>query len=354
MNSLTQRRQGAKTKSKNSLVCFATLATLRLCVKLFRFVGLGFRLSTLLFSAYCLLSSAYPFSQDPVAQAEEAVRLATVPSQKAAAYVALGRAYFTKGEEDKAEAALKSAIDLDPANVDAHLELGQLRVFQHKVPEAEAEFRQAVRVAPDSAAANATLAEVLLQTGRNAEARKFLEKAVSLDARDWHSQYRLATLLSDDLARATELLTNVTRLAPDFLPAREELGLALLRRGDSKAATALAEAMIAAQPKAAEGHGLMAMTLWKGRNFEASLAECAMALAADPNSSRMELLQALELWQMDRKKEAQQLFVHAAKKEPDLATAALFCRLLLCEARDVGVVDEFLRKNRWALTPREP
>jgi Tfp pilus assembly protein PilF len=308
----------------------------------------------LLFSACWLLSSAYCSSQDPVAQAEEAVRLASAPSQKAAAYVALGRAYFTKGEEDKAESALKSAIGLDPANADAHLELGQLRLFQHKVPEAEAEFRQAVGVAPDSAVANATLAEVLLQTGRNVEARKFLEKAVSLDAGDWHSQYRLATLLSDDLARSTALLTNVTRLAPDFLPAREELGLALLRRGDSKAATTLAETMIAAQPKAAEGHSLMAVTLWKGRDFEASLAECAMALAADPNSSRMQLLQALELWQMDRKKEAQRLFVHAAKKQPELATAAVFCRLLLCEARDIGVVDEFLRKNRWALTPQEP
>jgi len=320
----------------------------------FRVSSFQFLVSTLLFCAYCMLPSAYRFSQDPVAQAEEAVRLAAVPSEKAAAYVALGRAYFTKGEEDKAESALKSAIGLDPANADAHLELGQLRIIQHKVPEAEAEFRQAVRVAPDSAVANATLAEVLLQTGRNAEARKFLEKAVTLDARDWHSQYRLATLLSDDLARATELLENVVRLAPDFLPAREELGLALLRRGDSKAATTVAEAMVAAQPKAAEGHSLMAMILWKERNFEASLAECAMALAADPNSSRMQLLQALELWQTDRKKQAQQLFVHAVKKEPGLATAAVFCRLLLCEARDIGVVDEFLRKNRWAVTPQEP
>ena len=321
---------------------------------LYRVFSFQFPVLTLLFCAYCFLPSAYPLQQDPVAQAEEAVQLAGASSQKATAYVALGRAYFAKGEEDKAESALKSAIGLDPANVDAYLELGQLRIFQHKVPEAEAEFRQAVRVAPDSAVANATLAEVLLQTGRNVEARKFLEKAVSLDARDWHSQYRLATLLSDDLARATELLTNVTRLAPDFLPAREELGLALLRRGDSKAATSLAEALIAAQPKAAEGHSLMAMVLWKGRDFEASLAECAMALAADPNSSRMQLLQALELWQMDRKKEAQRLFVLAAKKDPALATAAVFCRFLLCEARDIGVVDEFLRKNRWAVTPQEP
>jgi tetratricopeptide (TPR) repeat protein len=309
---------------------------------------------SILFSASSFLPPAYSLPQDQVVQAEEAIRLAAAPSQKAAAYVALGRAYFTKGEEDKAESALKAAIGLDPANADAHLELGQLRIFQHKVPEAEAEFRQAVRAAPDSAVANATLAEVLLQTGRNVEARKFLEKAVSLDAGDWHSRYRLATLLSDDLARSTALLTNVTRLAPDFLPAREELGLALLRRGDSQGATTLAETMIAAQPKVAEGHSLMAVTLWKRREFEASLAECAMALAADPNSSRMQLLQALELWQMDRKKEAQRLFVHAAKKEPELATAAVFCRLLLCEARDIGVVDEFLRKNRSALTPQEP
>jgi len=29
----------------------------------------------------------------------------------------------------------------------------------------------------------------------------------------------------------------------------------------------------------------------------------------------------------------------------------MFCRLILCDPRDIAVVDDFLRKNRWVLTP---
>jgi hypothetical protein len=76
-----------------------------------------------------------------------------------------------------------------------------------------------------------------------------------------------------------------------------------------------------------------------------------MALAGDPESAAMLALQAIELWQLNQKKEAQHAFSQAAKVEPKVATAEVFCRLLLCDARDLGPVGDFLRKNRWVLTP---
>ena len=141
------------------------------------------------------------------------------------------------------------------------------------------------------------------------------------------------------------------RLHPDFLPARELLSLGLLRRGDLKATAAQAEALVAEKPQAAEGHRIMALVLWKQRDYETSLAECAMALSTEPDSAQMMALQALDLWQVNRKKEAQTAFVQAWKAEPRVATAEVFCRLLVCDARDIGLVQEFLRKNRWVLTP---
>ncbi|HKS94674.1 MAG TPA: tetratricopeptide repeat protein, partial [Terriglobia bacterium] len=176
-----------------------------------------------------------------------------------------------------------------------------------------------------------------------------------LDPDDWHSSYRLGTLLLDggEAARASALLEKVARLRPDFLPAREQMGLALIRRRDLKGATTAAEALIGKSPQAAEGHRIMALVLWKQREYDASLAECALALAADPSSTPMQTLQALELWQLDRKKDARTAFVQAAKGSlgPKLGTAEIFCRLLLCDAGDIAVVDEFLRKNRWAIMP---
>ncbi len=129
------------------------------------------------------------------------------------------------------------------------------------------------------------------------------------------------------------------------------VGLALLRRGDLPGAEAEAEGLLARNPRAAEGHRLMALLLWKRRDYEASLAECAMALANDPESAEVLALQAIELWLLNQKKESQRAFIQAAKLQPKLAAAEVFCRLVMCDARDVGSVGDFLRKNRWVLSP---
>ncbi len=292
-------------------------------------------------------------AKQALARAGDAVRLASSPVQQSSAHVILGRAYFAVGEEDKAEWEFAAALGLDPVAGEAHLGLGQLRLFQRKIPQAQEEFRRAIQVSPNSAPAYTALAEVLVSLGQPAEARELLEKAVHLNPRDWHSQYQLATLLREagQAARAGDLFEKVTRQRPDFLPAREQLGLSLLRRRDLEGAAAQADGLVAQAPRAAEGHRLKALVLWKQRDYEGSLVECAMALASDPDSPEMLALQALELWQLNRKKEAQAALVQAAKVQPKVTAAEVLCRLLLCDARDVGPVRDFIRKNRWVVTP---
>jgi tetratricopeptide (TPR) repeat protein len=110
--------------------------------------------------------------------------------------------------------------------------------------------------------------------------------------------------------------------------------------------------MIADDPQGPEGHRIMALALWKQRDYDGSLAECAMALNADQNSSSMLVLQSIALWQAGRKKEAAASYRDAAKVDPKVGTADVFCRLLLCDAHDISIVSEFLHKNRWVLEPR--
>lgn len=65
----------------------------------------------------------------------------------------------------------------------------------------------------------------------------------------------------------------------------------------------------------------------------------------------MMALEAVGLWKLDRKKDAQRSLVRAYKAQPQIASGEVFCRLILCDSRDVSTVGEFLRKNRWAITP---
>jgi tetratricopeptide (TPR) repeat protein len=287
---------------------------------------------------------------DALRQAEEAVHIAP---GSAAAHVTLGRAYFAGGEEEKAAAEFQAAQKLDPQDGAAYLALGQLRMFQRRNPQAEEALRHAIQVSPNLGPAYAALAQILTEEGKGAEARGLLETAVRLNPQDWQSQYQLAVLFdrAGESARAAELLKQVLRTNPDFPAAREQLATQRLRRGDAKGATSLAGSMIAENPQGPEGHRIMALALWKQRDYEGSLAECAMALNADPNSIAMEALQAIELWQLGHKKEAQSALREAARLEPKVASSDVFCRLLLCDAHDINIVSDFLRKIRWVLAP---
>ena len=100
-------------------------------------------------------------TQDALSEAEEAVQRAGTPSERAAAHVALGRAYFSTREEDKAIAEFRAALTLDPHSGEAYLALGQVRFFQRNLPAAQQELRRAIEVAPDFTPAYAALGEVL-------------------------------------------------------------------------------------------------------------------------------------------------------------------------------------------------
>jgi Tfp pilus assembly protein PilF len=287
-------------------------------------------------------------TNDALAHAQEALRLAP---KNPVAHVILGQAHLMEREEALAESEFKKALELDPNDGSVHVELGRLRVDQRRFDEAQKEFQRAIELSARSAPAYAAWAELLVNTGHESQARGLLEKAVALDSRDWHSQFRLAKLLvgTQEAPRATAMLQQIARTHPDFLPAREQLGLDLLRRGDLEGAAAQAEALEGKNPHAAEGHHVMALVLWKRRDYEGSLAESALAEANEADPTAMLALQSVELWVLDRKKEARLTFVRAAKGEPHLGTSEVFCRLILCDARDIGPVEDFLRKNRWAI-----
>ncbi len=287
---------------------------------------------------------------DSIPQAQEAVRIAP---NNPLAHITLGRAYFASGEEEKAASEYDAAAKLDPHDGQAFFALGEMRMFQHRTAEAEAALRQALQASPDLGPAYAALAQILVEQDKNNEARSLLEKAVALNSQDWQSQYELAVLLNQagETARATDLLQKVLQVNPEFPGAREQLATGLLRRGDIQGASTLAGKMIAENPQGPEGHRVMALVLWKQRDYEGSLAECAMVLNVDPDSAAMMALQSIALWQAGNHREAQKAFRDAAKVEPKVATADVFCRLLLCDAHDINIVSDFLHKNRWVLAP---
>ncbi|HUZ47014.1 MAG TPA: tetratricopeptide repeat protein [Terriglobia bacterium] len=286
-------------------------------------------------------------------EAQQAIGLAGSPSDRSIAHVAMARALVSSDDEDRAEVEYQKALQENPKNGAAYLSLGQLRLFQQKPLEAESCFRRAIEVSPELEPAYAALAELLAKAHERAEAQALFAKAVTLDSDDWQARYHLAVLLMEggQSSRAKKMLAAVVAEHGDFLPAREQLALLLLRQGDESGALAGAQAIIARNPQAGEGHRVMALVMWRQRQIELSLAECALALGANPHSASMLVLQSIELWQQKQRRDAQAAFCEAAQQNPGVGSAETFCRLIACGNKDIPIIDEFLRKNRWILNP---
>jgi len=291
-------------------------------------------------------------TKDAAAQAQDAAQL----RPNARTFVILGQAYWAEGNEVQALSQYEKAIQLDPHDGEGYLAIGQLQLHEGHTTEAEKAFREAIQASPNLAAAYAALGQILQQTHRPDEARSAFERALALNPEDWESAYRLGELMAEagKTQRATDLFQRALQLHPEFPAAREQLALGFLRRGDLTNAAAQAQIISTRNPQAPEGHRIMALVLWKQRNYDASLTECAMALNADPNSVQMLVIQSLDLWQQARRREARQALAEAVKRQPRLASSIVFCQLVLCNAQDIGIISDFMNKNRWILNPLPP
>jgi predicted Zn-dependent protease len=105
-----------------------------------------------------------------------AARAARLRPAEAAAQRALGLALLAAGRPEglpRAEAALAAALRLDPASEEARLGWGRLLVRQGRWAAARSHLEATLRIWPEANAARALLAEVALQQGDAAGARRW-------------------------------------------------------------------------------------------------------------------------------------------------------------------------------------
>jgi tetratricopeptide (TPR) repeat protein len=93
----------------------------------------------------------------------------------------LGDVYLRQGDTDRAVAAFRKAVALDPDLAEAHNNLGVALSRQGDAADAEVAFRDAVRIAPEVASARVNYGLLLLQLRRPDEAREQIETAGRID-----------------------------------------------------------------------------------------------------------------------------------------------------------------------------
>jgi choline-sulfatase len=177
----------------------------------------------------------------------------TRPDPKDRRELAARIAQVTSGELEgpELERALTAILEEDPANPQAHLRLGYVRVDQNRCAEAEPHFRTAIAAHIPTVDAHLGLAQCEAAAGRRPEADRVLREAASLEPDNPVVIANRGVLLSDS-GRPTEavpLLQRALTIDPDFHQARFNLAIAFARAGRRSDAAREADELLRRMPR---------------------------------------------------------------------------------------------------------
>lgn len=180
----------------------------------------------------------------------------------ALAVLGIARLRVSQRKFDEALAKLDEVIKKTPASVDPYLLKAIVLLAQKDLDGALATYRKATEVEPTSQTAHYKLISTLIQSKRMDEAKVALaamEKAVGKTALRNH----LAALIAfreDDPVKARDLIQEVVKVAPDYLPGRLLAGAVFYRLNDQLQAQANLNKVIEAAPKNVMARQMLVMS----------------------------------------------------------------------------------------------
>lgn len=132
------------------------------------------------------------------------------------------------------EAMARHNVEKNPADFEAHYNLGAMLQARGAPAEAIQQFEEAVRLRPEDATANNALGAALMAAGRFAEAVAYLSAALKTQPDNFDAHYNLANALvaQDKFVEAIEHYRAAVRLHPDDANAEANLGSALAETGN--------------------------------------------------------------------------------------------------------------------------
>jgi Tfp pilus assembly protein PilF len=233
----------------------------------------------------CCAQTTVASTGDNISRAEQAERL-----------VAEGAAAFERGDVTAARDFFQKALELNPASVTAHTNLGMLADTAGDLEEAARHFSRASRLEPSSSSARNNYGVILQRLGRTREAAAEFEASLRADARQPNAlvnlaQIRFAAGTPTDLRASADLFARAYEIAPDAGIARAQTVIALRRKDPSAAAVHYRHyAALLSKESAAAVDGFGARSELGGALLEAGLlaeaeAELTAAVKLDPSNA---------------------------------------------------------------------
>ncbi len=183
---------------------------------------------------------------------------------------------------------------------------------------AERQYRRALELNPDNANAHLNLGFVLDATDRPEEALECYMEALRLNPSmpEAHFNYAGTMLALGRLDEAIQEYRETIRLDPYFANAYANLALALEKKDEPDEALALCEEAVRVDPDSSELRSNLGLTLARMGQLEDALSHLKAAVAKDPDSVLVQMNLGLILSQQGHFSEASEHYASALALEP--------------------------------------
>jgi tetratricopeptide (TPR) repeat protein len=190
---------------------------------------------------------------------DEYVKLELAVAERPEAHINLSGFYMRQGKIGEAEAALKTALRLDPGNVPARVNLADVYRAAGREAEGEKLLTEAVRLDPRAAEAAHALGLLYVRQGRRDEAMTLLKRAYTLVPGVARYGYVYGVALHDagKADEAIAVLTAVHTAHPADADTLAALAMFERNRGNVRAAIAWGEQLLALRPDDPEARRLL-------------------------------------------------------------------------------------------------
>lgn len=180
----------------------------------------------------------------------------------AAAALEAGKKYFTDNEDEAAVNAFKQAVNLEPTNAEAHLQLAIAHDALENEEEGETHYQESIKLyqkitakAPKDAVAHLNLGRAYDKINEDQKAEKSLRQAVKLNPEDTEYRYEYGSILVK-LAQYSEAIRELQKsLELDPENTRAEQLLERAEAGEARVKDAQAKNKKAAQEQTAQKGG---------------------------------------------------------------------------------------------------
>jgi tetratricopeptide (TPR) repeat protein len=233
-------------------------------------------------------------------------------------YDNLGTELLQQGDVEEAAAQFLRALEINPADGDAHYNIGIIAYQQGRVEDAIAQYRQALELDPTLVEAADNLGSTLLQQGRTDEAIAGFRQAIQINPMlsKPHDDLGNALLRQGHLDEALGQYREALRINPSNAQAHASLADALLQQGRTEEAIDHYEEACRLNPADPNARCNMGVALCKMGRLDEGIAQYREALQINPTFAEAYGNLGVALFQQGRVEEAIAAYRQAVQINP--------------------------------------